>query len=179
MFGGKFGGKCTQGRHFFDEESSFYKALAGLIKIRHAHMSLRRGRQLLHQISGDGVNFGLPRLMGEHMRSVVSWSRLFVDQEVLMAFSTDSEKRICVYSTVGPRFRAEGDRFSLIFWHAPQPAAPPPSEITVERKAQRLAARLIVPPAGFVMYEAISAVRSLSATQRAEALGLEEASVVV
>jgi glycosidase len=179
MFGGKFGGKCTQGRHFFDEESSFYKPLAALIKIRHAHMSLRRGRQVLHQISGDGVNFGLPRLMGEHMRSVVSWSRLFVDQEVLMAFSTDSEKPICVYSTVGPRFRAEGDRFSLIFWRAPQPAAPPPSEITVERKGQRLAARLVVPPAGFVMYEAISAVRSLSASQRAEALGLEEASVVV
>ena len=178
MFGGTFGGKCTQGRHFFDEESSFYKALAALIKIHHDRMSLRRGRQLLHQISGDGVNFGLPRLMGERMRSVVSWSRLFVDQEILVAFSTDPEKPICVYSTVGPRFRAEGDRFRLIFWHAPHLATPAPPEITVERKGQRLAAQLTVPPAGFVMYEAISALRSLSASQRAEALGLEEASMI-
>ena len=132
----------------------------------------------MHQISGDGVSFGLPRMMGERMRSVVSWSRLFVDQEILVAFSTDPEKTISVFSTVGPRFRAEGDRFSLIFWHVPHPAAPPPSEITLERKGQRLAARLIVPPAGFVMYEAIASLRSLSASQRAEALGLEEASVI-
>jgi len=178
MFGGQFGGKCTQGHHFFDEERSFYKALAALIKIRHERTPLRRGRQLLHQISGDGANFGLPRLMGQRMRSVVSWSRLFVDQEILVAFSTDPEQPISVYSTVGPRFRAEGDRFSLIFWHAPHPATAPPSEITVERKGQRLAARLIVPPAGFVMYEATTVLRSLSASRRAEALGLEEASVI-
>ncbi len=112
------------------------------------------------------------------MRSVVSWSRLFVDQEVLLAFSTDHEKPLCVYPVVGPRFRAESDRFKLIFWNAPHPSAPPPSEIRLERKGQQLAARLVVPPAGFVIYEATTALHTLSASERAEALGLEEASVI-
>ncbi len=107
----------------------------------------------------------------------LSHGRAF-DQEILIAFSTDPEQPISAYSTVEARFRAEGDRLRLIFWHAPYPAAPPPSEIRVKRKGQRLAARLTVPPAAFVMYEAIAAVRSLSASQRAEALGLEEASVI-
>ena len=172
MFGGKFGGKCTQGRHFFDEESSLYKALTGLIDLRHKRVSLRRGRQLLHQISGDGVNFELPFLVGGGMRCVVSWSRLFVDEEILVALSTDPAQTLSVDSTVAPRFRAEGDRLGLLFWHAPEPAAPPPSELTVERRGHRLTTRLIVPPGGFVMYEAVPGLRRLTASQRAEAVGL-------
>ena len=158
MFGGRFGGKCTQGRHFFDEDAVFYKALAGLIALRQKLIPLRRGRQMLHEISGDGIAFGVPHLLGERMRSIVGWSRLFVDQEILVAFSTDQEQPLTAYSTVAPLrwFRSEGDRFSLIFWHAPHPAAPPPSEITAERRGERLVVRLVVPPAGFVMYEAVS-----------------------
>ena len=62
MFGGRFGGKCTQGRHFFDEDAGLYKALAALIDLRKKLLPLRRGRQMLHQISGDGIDFGVPRL---------------------------------------------------------------------------------------------------------------------
>jgi glycosidase len=158
MFGGRFGGKSTQGRHFFDEDAVFYKALGGLIALRQKLIPLRRGRQMLHEISGDGIAFGVPHLLGERMRSIVAWSRLFVDQEILVAFSTDQEQPLTAYSTVAPLrwFRSEGDRFSLIFWHAPHPAAPPPSEITAERRGERLVVRLVVPPAGFVMYEAVS-----------------------
>src|SRR5262249_20816227 len=156
MFGGRFGGKCTQGRHFFDENAVLYKALAGLIALRQKLMPLRRGPQMLHEISGDGIAFGVPHILGERMCSIVAWSRLFVDQEILAAFSTDQDQPLTAYSTVAPRFRTEGDRFSLIFWHAPHPAAPPPSEITAERRGERLVVRLVVPPAGFVMYEAVS-----------------------
>ena len=30
MFGGRFGGLCTQGRHFFNEDGDLYRALAAL-----------------------------------------------------------------------------------------------------------------------------------------------------
>ena len=89
MFGGRFGGLCTQGRHFFNEDGDLYRALAALIDLRKKLLPLRRGRQVLHHISGDGVSFGLPHRLGERMRSLVSWSRLFVDQEVLVAVNTD------------------------------------------------------------------------------------------
>jgi glycosidase len=154
MFGGRFGGKCTQGRHFFDEDAALYKALAALIDLRKTLLPLRRGRQMLHEISGDGINFGVPRLMGEWMRSIVAWSRLFVDQEVLVAFSTDQEQALTAYSTVAPRFRAPGDLLKLIFWHTPATSSTPPEELVVERRRERLAVRLTVPPAGFVIYQA-------------------------
>ena len=76
MFGGRFGGLCTQGRHFFNEDGDLYRALAALIDLRKKLLPLRRGRQVLHHISGDGVNFGLPHRLGERMRSLVCWSRL-------------------------------------------------------------------------------------------------------
>jgi glycosidase len=154
MFGGRFGGKCTQDRHFFDEDTALYRALAGLIDLRKKLLPLRRGRQMLHEISGDGINFGMPRLLGERMRSIVAWSRLFVDQEVLIAFSTDQEQTLTAYSTVAPRFRAPGDLLKLIFWHTPAASPMPPEELVVERRGERLAVRLTVPPAGFLIYQA-------------------------
>ncbi len=72
MFGGRFGGLCTQGRHFFDEDGDLYRALAALIDLRKKLLPLRRGRQVLHRISGDGVTFGLPHRLGDRMRSLVS-----------------------------------------------------------------------------------------------------------
>src|SRR5262249_58445083 len=142
-----------RGRHFFDEEYPLYQALASLAELRKKHLPLRRGRQMLHQVSGDGINFGIPRILGERMRSIIAWSRLFVDQEILIAFSTDQEESLSTYSTVVPLFRAEGDVLKLIFWHAPG-SSPPPLEIMVERRSGLLAVRLTVPPGGFVMYQA-------------------------
>src|SRR5438270_1948944 len=153
MFGGRFGGLCTQGRHFFNEDGDVYRALAALIDLRKKLLPLRRGRQALHHLSGDGVTFGLPHRMGERMRSLVSWSRLFVDQEVLVAVNTDEMQPVTAWSTVAPTFRVEGDQFHLIFWYAPKPVAPPPSSLIVERKTELLAVRMTLPPASFVMYQ--------------------------
>ena len=168
MFGGSFGGKCTQGRHFFDEDAALYKALAALIDLREKLLPLRRGRQMLHEISGDGIDFGVPRLMGEWMHSIVAWSRLFVDQEVLVGFSTDQEQPLTAYSTVAPRFRAQGDLLKLIFWHTPAASSPPPPELVVERRGERLAVRLTVPPAGFVIYQATPGLDRLASSRLAK-----------
>jgi glycosidase len=154
MFGGRFGGLCTQGRHFFNEDSDLYRAVAALIDLRKKLLPLRRGRQALHHISGDGVTFGPPHRMGDRMRSLVSWSRLFTDQEVLVAVNTDEAQPVTAYSTVAPKFRVEGDEFNLIYWHAPKSVAAPPSSLTVERRNGPLAVRITLPPAGFAIYQA-------------------------
>src|SRR5271157_4906409 len=154
MFGGRFGGLCTQGRHFFDEDGDIYRALAALIDLRKKLLPLRRGLQALHHISGDGVTFGLPHRLGDRMRSLVSWSRLFVDQEVLVAVNTDETQPVAAYSTIAPTFRVEGDEFHLIFWYAPNRVSPPPSLLTVERRSGPLAVHMTLPPAGFAIYQA-------------------------
>jgi glycosidase len=161
MFGGEFGGRCTRGRHFFNEDADLYRALAALIGLRKKLLPLRRGRQVFHRISGDGVNFGPPRLIGERMRSLISWSRLFVDQEVLVAFNTDEEQPVTAWSTVAPTCRLEGDEFQLVFWYAPRHEAPPPSSLTVQRANGNLAVRMTLPPAGFAVYQAAPGLNRL------------------
>ena len=154
MFGGQFGGLCTQGHHFFNEDGDLYRALAALVDLRKKLLPLRRGRQTLHRVSGDGVTFSLPHRLGDRMRSLVSWSRLFIDQEVLIAMNTDEAQPVTAYSTVAPTFHVEGDQFHLIFWYAPKSAAPPPSTLTVECNGGPPAVRLTLPPAGFAIYQA-------------------------
>jgi glycosidase len=162
MFGGRFGALCTQGRHFFNEDSELYRALAALIDLRKKLLPLRRGRQALHRISGDGVHFGLPQRLGERIRSLVCWSRLLVDQEVLVALNTDEGQPVTAYSTVAPTFRVEGDQFHRIFWYAPRAAAAPPASLTVERRdGGPLAVRMTLPPAGFAVYQAAPGLHRL------------------
>jgi len=179
MFGGNFGGKCTRGHHFFNESGALYEALSKLVDLRKQLLPLRRGRQMLHEISGDGINFGFPHMMGDRMLSIVAWSRIFVDQEVLIAFSTNREQPLAAYSTVASMFRSEGDRLKLIFWHGPRAATPPPAELAVENKGGVLAVPLKLPPAGFVIYQAPPGRQSLGSRQavvdqlqRTEALAL-------
>jgi len=165
MFGGNFGGKCTSGRHFFDEGAPLYGALSQLAKLRQDLLPLRRGRQMLHEISGDGISFGFPHILADKMVSIISWSRIFIDQELLIAFSTGRDRSLTAYSTVASRFRSEGDRLKLIFWHAPHAATPPSSELVVESRGDVLAVHMTVPPAGFVIYQAPPGRQSLRSRQ--------------
>src|SRR5919197_1326029 len=61
MFGGTFGAFRSCDRHFFDEDTPVYRELANILAIRQDKMTLRRGRQYLREISGDGQHFGLPQ----------------------------------------------------------------------------------------------------------------------
>jgi glycosidase len=161
MFGGRFGGLCTQGRHFFNEQGRLYRPLASLTALRRQLITLRRGSQVLHRISGDGVTFGHPRRIGDRMRSLVCWSRLFMDQETLIVLNTDESESTCAWSTVAPLLRAAGDEFRLIFWHAPKAAAPPAATLTVEQRAGSLTVHIELPPAGFAIYQAAPALHHL------------------
>ncbi len=164
MFGGRFGGLRTQGRHFFNEDSDLYRALASLIDLRKKSLPLRRGRQTLHRVSGDGVTFDVPHRLEDRLRSLVTWSRLFIDQEVLIAINTDEREAVTAYSTVAPTFRLEGDQFELIFWHTPVSDVSPPAALTVESCNDLLAVRMTLPPAGFAIYQAAPGLRHLGDT---------------
>ena len=161
MFGGRFGGLCTQGRHFFNEQGDLYRPLATLTALRRKSITLRRGSQILHRISGDGVTFGHPHRIGDRMRSLVCWSRMFVDQETLVVLNTDESESTRAWCTVSPQFREDGDEFRLVFWHAPKPSAPPAATLTVEPRAGLPTVRVELPPAGFAIYEAAPALDRL------------------
>jgi glycosidase len=159
MFGGKFGGKRSHDVHFFDESTPLFKALASLAKLRHQWIALRRGRQYLHDISGDGEHFGMPRKLGERLLGLVAWSRVMGDHEMLVVLNTDDEQKQEMYATLNPNLRVEGDELELLFSYTPERGAESVqspqyalTRATVERRGDHICTRLILGPAGFAIY---------------------------
>lgn len=150
MFGGEFGAFRSRRRHFFLEDGQFvYRELGKIHRLRRDHLPLRRGRQFLRQISGNGVDFGLPKRLGSGpLRSIVAWSRIFNDVEVLCALNTDPDRESRAFVTIDDSLHAAGDTLSCLYSTA---ASEIGQRIRVERRNGK-AVSLGVPPAGFVVY---------------------------
>ena len=149
MFGGAFGAFRSRNRHCFDESNPVYIELAKIIAIHRSEIALRRGRQYLRQISGDGATFGFPTILGDRMRSVVAWSRMFVDEELLVAVNTDPNFASSAWVTIDNDLHATGDKLSCLYsTDAPQIG----STLPVAARNGK-AVQLTVPEAGFVIYK--------------------------
>jgi glycosidase len=149
MFGGAFGPFRSHDRHCFDERNPIYVELAKITKIRARELALRRGRQYLRQISGDGVSFGFPFVLGGRMRSVVAWSRLFVEEEILLAVNTDPDQSSAAWVTIDDDLHAAGDTLSCLY---STDKADIGGRVTVESRNGK-AVRLPVAPRGFAIYK--------------------------
>lgn len=113
MFGGAFGPFRSRDRHVFDEDAPVYRRIGELLALRRAEPALRRGRQYLREISGNGVDFGLPSGFGGPVRSVVGWSRLLDRHEVLCLVNTDPAQPRTAWVTVDAGLHASGDQLRL------------------------------------------------------------------
>ena len=150
MFGGAFGAFRSRGRHVFDENHPVYAALARLLELRRRTPTLRFGRQYLRPISGDGVSFGLPRRIGAaRMTSVVAWSRMLNDEEIVCAVNTDPDAERTAWVTVDAEIQARTELFAYVYASdgTARPAAP------VQARNGR-AVLVSVPAGGFVVLSA-------------------------
>jgi glycosidase len=148
MFGGEFGAFESRGRHFFDENGSTYLELQKILALRRNNLVIRRGRQFLRQISGDGQNFGPPEMMGGVIQSVVAWSRIFSDREVLLAVNTDVAAARTAWVTIDNAIHSAGGQLKCL--HSTT-AAQIGTLVTVESRNGK-AVQITVPPAGFVAF---------------------------
>ena len=148
MFGGGFGSFGSRERHFFDEDHQVYRELQRILKLREADRIYTRGRQFLRPISGDGLNFGLPVMLGGQILSVVPWSRLLDDQEAVLAINTDMNSSRSAWVTVDASLHKANDKLRCIY---STDTAQVGTEVTVEPR-NGLAVFLTVPSAGFVIY---------------------------
>jgi len=149
MFGGAFGAFCSKDRHFFNEDGFVYQELAKILQIRKDNIVIRRGRQFLRQISGDGFIFGFPRMIGDEIRSVVAWSRIFSKREVLLAINTDRFNQSAAWVTIDNGLHATHDKLECLY-------STEASEIGQQSQIEPRngkAIKLSVPPAGFVIYQ--------------------------
>jgi hypothetical protein len=151
MFGGEFGSFESKGVHFFNEneDNLVYRELSKILKLRRDKASLRRGRQYLRPISGDGQNFGLPEMIGGQIRSVIPWSRILSDAEVILAINTDSSEAKTAWVTIDAALHKQGDLLTCLYSTDPAQIG---KEVKVESK-NGLSVKLTVPSAGFVIYE--------------------------
>lgn len=152
MFGGTFGSIQSSGPHFFYEDHKIYRIIAGINKIRKERIALRRGRQYLREISdsGEAGTFGYPHMMGDRILSVVPWSRIFDNHEIVLAINTDIDNSRFAWVTIDNHLHGENST-ALKCIYSTDPAQMG-SEIKIEPRNGK-AVRLTVPPGGFVIYE--------------------------
>ena len=151
MFGGRFGSLQSTDRHFFNEDHEIYRLIARLSQVRREHIALRRGRQYLREISASGEpdSFGPPHMIGQEIRSVVPWSRIFSDREVLVAVNTDLDHARTVWVTVDVDLHRNRQPMTcLLSTDLAQEGASVPVEARNGRAVQ-----LTVPPGGVVIYQ--------------------------
>jgi glycosidase len=148
MFGGEFGSFASRGRHFFDETSPAYQAIQRILAVRSGDRIYTRGRQYLRPISGDGVNFGLPTMLGGQILSVVPWSRLLDDEEVVLAINTDVDNPRSTWVTIDASLHGAGDQLKCV--HSTD-ATQIGTQVKVEAR-NGLAVFLTVPAASLVIF---------------------------
>jgi glycosidase len=157
MFGGEFGAFRSRNRHFFNEDGPVYKELAKILAIRNEKIALRRGRQYLSPISGDGQHFGEPHMIGGEMRSIVPWTRLFDDQEMLLAINTDCAAPRKAWVIMKRGVEAYSNRLECIYSTDQDQIG---QVLQIEDKKvdskQLKVVFLEVPAAGFVIFEGFS-----------------------
>ncbi|MGS0684811.1 alpha-amylase family glycosyl hydrolase [Nakamurella sp. GG22] len=147
LFGGEFGPFRSRDRHLFDESSDGYRVMSGLFELRRREPALRRGRQYLRQISGDGSAFGLPTGFGGPLLGVIGWSRILADREVLCLINTDPAGARQAWVTVDAGLHRPADTLRLL--HATTPG--PPLTVGVEQR-NGMAVQVSLPAAGFAAY---------------------------
>ncbi|WP_219816687.1 alpha-amylase family glycosyl hydrolase [Arthrobacter sp. ZGTC131] len=148
MFGGGFGSFMSRNRHFFDETGQTYQELAKILAVRTGDLALRRGRQYMRQISEDGGAFWYPDRIGEgRMTTIVAWSRILANREVVCAINTDVGASRTAWVTIDSRLHAVGSKFKYAY---STDQTKPGLEVAAEARNGR-AISVTVPPAGFVI----------------------------
>jgi len=151
MFGGDFGSLQSRKRHFFNEAHEIYQMIAAINKVRSEHLALRRGRQYLREISATGEegSFGAPKMIGNEIRSVVPWSRLFNQEELLCAINTDAHQQRSAWVTIDAALHAKDNTQLTCLYSTDSNQIG--EQVKVESRNGR-AVQISVPPGGFVVF---------------------------
>ncbi len=148
MFGGEFGAFRSRDRHVFNPGHRLYGEFGAVLAVRRREPALRRGRQFLREISGDGVSFGMPTAFGgAPLRSIVAWSRILAGREVLCAINTDPVGAAGAWVTVDAGLHAAGDKLACLYRSDPAPHSPLPVAAGNGR-----CVRIDLPPGGVAIY---------------------------
>ena len=115
MFGGDFGAFRSQNRSFFNQEHQVYKTMSILTGLRKNHTPLETGRQYLREIANEGENFHLPDSDNGRCNEVIGWSRIFSQEEYLLAINCNLEKALTVRIMIDSDLQDPDEDFICIY----------------------------------------------------------------
>jgi glycosidase len=150
MFEGKFGAFRTVNRHFFDRENPIYRELSKMIRIRKENLTLRQGRVYQREVSYKGTEFELPHKLGDTRHTgVIVWSRIFSDEEIVLASNCDLENERNIYVMIDSGLHMIGSVFECIY---SADSSQETHEVEVEELMGKKVIRFTVPACGSVAY---------------------------
>lgn len=148
MFGGKFGAFRSKQKHCFDNKNDLYVKINTLIRFRKSRIELTRGRQYLRQISGNGIGFSYPQMIGGKLESIVAWSRILNSTELICAINNSTTQTLTTWVTIEDDLHAVGEQFACIF---SDNAAGVHCSAVEARNGK--AVQITLPPASFAVFE--------------------------
>ena len=151
MFDGEFGAFRSRKRHFFNTEHPVYICLSKLAEIRQEHLPLQAGRQYLREIACGDENYHYPEIeQQEEYLGVTAWSRIFSQQEYLLAVNSNQNEKLKIKAMVDSDLHKSGDIFYRLYSSDDSQTA---AEVKVhEAPDNNTAVTITVPAAGHVIY---------------------------
>jgi glycosidase len=104
----------------FAQNSAYYQHISQIAAVRRASPALRYGRFYFRPISGDGQHFGVSTFLN----GTLAFSRILMDQEVVIVANTDPVNRCSVQVIVDITLNNPSDAFRILYSNKQQPQAP-------------------------------------------------------
>jgi len=127
----------------FSSKESEMKKLDLLIR---QNAALRSGKELLRSTSENGIDFDFPCLRNSPLNSIVAWSVIYDQKEILCAINTNLEEEAIAYVTVDDDLHPIDSKMFNLY-----ASALCPKELNIEVRNGK-ALRLTVSAYGFVIY---------------------------
>jgi glycosidase len=104
----------------FGQNSAYYQHISQIAAVRRGSPALRYGRFYFRPISGDGQQFGVSTFLN----GTLAFSRILMDQEIVVAANTDPVNPCAVYVIVDITLNNPGDQFRILYSNQQQSQAP-------------------------------------------------------
>ncbi len=104
----------------FARNTAYYQHVLQIAAVRRENPALRYGRFYFRPISGDGQHFGISTFLN----GTRAFSRILMDQEIVVVANTDPVNPCAVYVIVDNTLNQPGDQLRILYSKKTQPQTP-------------------------------------------------------
>jgi alpha-amylase len=98
-------------RNFLNEHCNIYQGISKIAHLRKELPALRFGRMYFRETSEDGIDFSL----SNQAQFTLAFSRILVDQEILVAYNTSTEQERHDYVIVDSNIQKSGGKMKFLY----------------------------------------------------------------